>query len=107
MGQALEFPRHCLRPGSADIGQVVLPGTFFFFAEGGYHGAQGYALPGSLAAWSLWEYFTGFFAGGIVTAFLLNTAGRAENTLVLLTCENESAEGGYLSRRVVFAEPVR
>ena len=38
---------------------------------------------------------------------LLTIAGRAENTLVLLTCENESAEGGYLSRRVVFAEPVR
>ena len=30
-------------------------------------------------------------------------AGQAENTLVLITCENESAEGGYLSRRVVFA----
>lgn len=31
-------------------------------------------------------------------------AVERENTLVLITCENESAEGGYLHRRVVFAE---
>ena len=33
-------------------------------------------------------------------------AEREENTLVLITCENESAGGGYLNRRVVFAKPV-
>ena len=35
-------------------------------------------------------------------------ASAAENepgSLILLTCENESAEGGYLNRRVVFARP--
>ena len=32
-------------------------------------------------------------------------AGREENTLVLITCENESAGGGYLNRRVIFAKP--
>ena len=35
-------------------------------------------------------------------------ASAAENepgSLILLTCENESAEGGYLNRRVVFAKP--
>ena len=26
-----------------------------------------------------------------------------ENGLVLVTCENESPEGGYLNRRVIFA----
>ena len=31
-------------------------------------------------------------------------AGRETNPLVLLTCENESAEGGFLNRRVVFAK---
>ena len=31
-------------------------------------------------------------------------ARSGNNTLVLITCENESAEGGYLNRRVVFAE---
>lgn len=33
-------------------------------------------------------------------------AEREENTLVLITCENESAGGGYLNRRAVFAKPV-
>ena len=32
-------------------------------------------------------------------------ASREADTLVLITCENESAEGGYLNRRVVFAKP--
>ena len=30
-------------------------------------------------------------------------AALGENTLVLVTCENESARGGYLNRRVIFA----
>ena len=29
-----------------------------------------------------------------------------ENALVLITCEDESVEGGYLNRRVIFAEPL-
>ena len=33
-------------------------------------------------------------------------AESEENTLVLITCENESADGGYLNRRVIFAKPV-
>ena len=33
-------------------------------------------------------------------------AEQEENTLVLVTCENESTEGGYLNRRVVFAKPL-
>lgn len=36
-------------------------------------------------------------------------ASAAENepgSLILLTCENEAAEGGYLNRRVVFAKPL-
>ena len=32
-------------------------------------------------------------------------AGEAENPLILVTCENESTEGGYLNRRVIFARP--
>lgn len=27
------------------------------------------------------------------------------NSIVLVTCENESKDGGYLNRRVVFAKP--
>lgn len=33
-------------------------------------------------------------------------AEEAENTLVLVTCENESMDGGYINRRVVFAAPL-
>ena len=36
---------------------------------------------------------------------LEKVAGSEEKTLVLITCENESAEGGYLNRRVIFAKP--
>ena len=32
--------------------------------------------------------------------------GQEEDALVLVTCENESIDGGYLNRRVVFAKPV-
>ncbi len=32
-------------------------------------------------------------------------SGQEENTLVLITCENESAAGGCLNRRVIFAKP--
>ncbi len=33
-------------------------------------------------------------------------AGNEANSLILVTCENESLEGGYLNRRVVFAKPM-
>ena len=36
---------------------------------------------------------------------IASIAGNEENPLVLITCENESADGGYLNRRVVFAKP--
>ena len=32
--------------------------------------------------------------------------GLCENALVLITCEDESMDGGYLNRRVIFAEPL-
>ena len=35
---------------------------------------------------------------------LVSAAEREANSLVLLTCENETAEGGYLNRRAVFAK---
>jgi LPXTG-site transpeptidase (sortase) family protein len=37
---------------------------------------------------------------------LATIAGQVENALVLVTCENEAVEGGYLNRRVVFAAPL-
>ena len=35
---------------------------------------------------------------------LLAIAEKEENTLVLVTCENENMNGGYLNRRVIFAK---
>ena len=29
-----------------------------------------------------------------------------ENSILMITCEDESAEGGYINRRVIFAEPL-
>ena len=56
---------------------ITLADLFFYFAAGGYHGAQGFSLPPRFAAWSLWEFFTGFLAGGAVTLYLLKTAPAA------------------------------
>ncbi len=36
---------------------------------------------------------------------LVLIAEEEKDTLVLVTCENESASGGYLNRRVVFTRP--
>lgn len=51
---------------------ITVPDLFFYFSRGGFHGEQGYTLPEFMSAWSCWEYFTGFIAGGIMTAALLH-----------------------------------
>jgi hypothetical protein len=63
---------------------ITLADLFFFFANGGYHGEQGFSLPANFAAWSLWEYFTGFIAGGIITALALRFAPREDTKETLL-----------------------
>lgn len=37
---------------------------------------------------------------------LTKVAQQEADSLVLITCENESVEGGYLNRRVIFAKPL-
>jgi len=37
-----------------------------FFANGGYHMEHTYDLLYKLSGWGMWEYFTGFFAGGLL-----------------------------------------
>ncbi len=53
---------------------ITVANLFFFFENGGYH-MLGENYFGGFAdriyAWSCWEYFTGFIAGGIITAYLL------------------------------------
>ena len=65
---------------SAKVGAVVcsafaigitVADLFFYFGNGGYHELHESYLPESFYAWGCWEYFTGFIAGGIITAFIL------------------------------------
>lgn len=55
---------------------ITLSDLFFYFGNGGYHMAEGYTVPDCIAPWSCWEYFTGFFAGAIITAALLHYKGK-------------------------------
>lgn len=51
---------------------ITVSDLFFYFGNGGYHMLQENVLPANFAPWSLWEYFTGFIAGGIITAYMLS-----------------------------------
>lgn len=50
---------------------ITASDLFFFFGNGGYHMLNESYLPEFFYPWGCWEYFTGFVAGGIITAFLL------------------------------------
>ena len=58
---------------------ITLSDLFFYFGDGGYHGAQGIVIPENIYPWSCWEYFTGFFAGAIIT-------------IAVLCCKNKKAD---------------
>lgn len=50
---------------------ITVADLFFYFGNGGYHELHESYLPEFFYAWGCWEYFTGFIAGGIITAFIL------------------------------------
>ncbi len=50
---------------------IAFADLFFYFGDGGYHKLGENIFPASIAPWSCWEYFTGFIAGGIITAYLI------------------------------------
>ena len=50
---------------------ITVADLFFYFGNGGYHELNESYLPEIFYAWGCWEYFTGFIAGGIITAFIL------------------------------------
>ncbi len=50
---------------------ITVADLFFYFGNGGYHELHAPYLPEFFYAWGCWEYFTGFIAGGIITAFIL------------------------------------
>ncbi len=50
---------------------ITLADLFFYFGNGGYHELHESYLPEFFYSWGCWEYFTGFIAGGLITAFIL------------------------------------
>ncbi len=50
---------------------ITVADLFFYFGNGGYHELHAPYLPEFFYAWGCWEYFTGFIAGGIITAYIL------------------------------------
>ena len=50
---------------------ITVADLFFYFGNGGYHMENASPFPASIYPWGCWEYFTGFIAGGIITAYLI------------------------------------
>lgn len=50
---------------------ITVADLFFYFGNGGYHMLNESYLPEFFYAWGCWEYFTGFIAGAIITAFIV------------------------------------
>lgn len=50
---------------------ITAADLFFYFGDGGYHQLADNYFGASVAPWSCWEFFTGFIAGGIITAHML------------------------------------
>lgn len=51
---------------------ITVSDIFFYLGNGGYHMLDSNVFPDSFAPWSLWEYFTGFIAGGTITAYIIS-----------------------------------
>lgn len=65
---------------SAKVGTVVsvsfafaitAADLFFYFGNGGYHMENPSPFSSFIYPWGCWEYFTGFFTGAIITAYIL------------------------------------
>ncbi len=57
---------------------ITVADLFFYFGNGGFHQLNASYLPEFFYAWGCWEYFTGFIAGGIITAFVLKLKQRKD-----------------------------
>ena len=50
---------------------ITIADLWLYFSYGGYHMLHSSYLPGNIGAWGMWEYSTGFIAGGIITYVML------------------------------------
>ena len=50
---------------------ITVSDLFFYFGHGGYHMLNNSYLPEFFSSWGCWEYFTGFVAGAVITAFIV------------------------------------
>ncbi len=57
---------------------ITVADLFFYFGNGGYHKLQVSYLPEFFYPWGCWEYFTGFIAGGLITAFILKLKSQKD-----------------------------
>lgn len=80
---------------SAFAFSITVSDLFFFFENGGYKMAQGLSLPSNFGAWTLWEFFTGFIAGGIITAYLLKSAPAEDTPETLLNIIPEKPRNAF------------
>ncbi len=89
--------RYAAKTGAVVCGafavSITVSDLFFFFAAGGFHGAQGFLLPPRFSAWSLWEFFTGFLAGGMIALYVLKTAPAADTAETALQRLPQKARG--------------
>lgn len=59
---------------------ITVSDLFFYFGNGGYHMLAENYFGDNVAPWSCWEYFTGFIAGGIITAYMLGIKDEEDVT---------------------------
>ena len=57
---------------------ITIADLFFYFGNGGYHELHESYLPEFFYSWGCWEYFTGFIAGGIITAFIIKLKPQSD-----------------------------
>lgn len=57
---------------------ITAADLFFYFGDGGYHQLAENYFGANIAPWSCWEYFTGFIAGGIITAYMLRLKAQED-----------------------------
>lgn len=50
---------------------ITVADLFFYFGNGGYHMQGESPFPSFIHPWGCWEFFTGFIAGAIITAYML------------------------------------